>query len=251
MQPVADNVAAEPAHVPAIPPPRFFFAVSLAAFVFFVVWSWLTLGLELMKPIDDACVDYWQTWTREHRDFTLVMIFWTEMGGIAGMTILSLMGAIWQSAIKHRVLAVAWLAVALGGGFINGATKEIIQRERPIATRRDPVAHEENASYPSGHSMGSAIGYGMLGYALILPQRHRPRRVGVILLMIAIVLCVGFSRIYLRAHWFSDVVAGWTSGVCWLFFCLGWLERYRKQPSAQRIRRIVAKSCFSMANYKG
>jgi membrane-associated phospholipid phosphatase len=218
----------ESAHVPVIPPPRFFFAVSLAAFCFFLLWSWLVFGTDLIQPIDDACVEHWREWTKNHRDITLIMIFWTEMGGIAGMTILSIMGAIWQSAINHRVLAVAWLAIALGGGMINGTVKEIFARHRPPAEQRDPVAHEENASYPSGHSMGSAIGYGTLAYALVLPQRHRPRRAAAIALMIGIVLMVGFSRMFLRAHWFSDVIAGWTSGVCWLFFCLGWLERHRR-----------------------
>ena len=47
--------------------------------------------------------------------------------------------------------------------------------------------------------------------------------------MIAIVLAVGFSRVYLRAHWFSDVVGGWSLGIAWLFLCLGWLERRRRR----------------------
>ena len=46
-------------------------------------------------------------------------------------------------------------------------------------------------------------------------------------LMIVIVVAVAFSRTYLRAHWFSDVVGGMTLGVAWLFLCLGWLERMR------------------------
>jgi undecaprenyl-diphosphatase len=75
--------------------------------------------------------------------------------------------------------------------------------------------------------MGCAIGYGMLAYALILPQRRRPRRLAALILMTALVLAIGFSRIYLRAHWFSDVVGGWTIGIAWLFLCLGWLERRR------------------------
>src|SRR5437764_987362 len=73
--------------------------------------------------------------------------------------------------------------------------------------------------------------FGLLGYALILPQRRRPRRIVAINFMIAIILAIGFSRMYLRAHWFSDVVGGWSLGLAWLFLCLGWLERGRRRQS--------------------
>jgi membrane-associated phospholipid phosphatase len=227
-QPAAHS--AEPApHVPVIPRPRFFFGISLAAGLFFVFWSWLTLYLEATQPFDDGCVDYWHAWTHHHRDLTAMMFFCTDLGSVATMTVLALMGAIWQSAIKHRLLAAAWLGITLGGGFINMTAKDIFQRDRPAIAFREAAVREMNHSYPSGHSMASAVGYGMLGYALILPQRHRPRRVAAILLMLGLVLTVGFSRIYLRAHWFSDVIGGWSVGFCWLFFCIGWLERHRRK----------------------
>jgi undecaprenyl-diphosphatase len=215
-----------------IPPPRFFFGASAALLLFFLVWSWLVLQEEgMIAAFDDRCANFWRDWSRDHRGWAATMYFLTDLGSIAAMTLVAIMGSLWQSAIKHRVLAAAWLGVVIGGGLLNMATKDLFARARPDVAIRDTVIHETNNSYPSGHAMGSAIGYGMLGYALILPQRHRPRRVVAILLMIAIVLGVGFSRFYLRAHWVSDVIGGWTIGVAWLFFCLGWLERYRrKQP---------------------
>lgn len=223
--------APEQDHAALLPPPRFFFVVSMVAGVFFLVWTWLTVYARITQSIDDRCVEYWYEWTKENRDLTKLMIFWTDMGGIAANTLIAILGAIWQSALRNRTLAVAWLAIALGGGLINMTTKEFFDRPRPPIEKRDAVVHENNASYPSGHSMGSAIGYGMLGYALVLPQSRRPRRIATILLMIAVVLMVGFSRIFLRAHWFSDVVAGWSIGVCWLFFCAGWLESYRRKST--------------------
>ena len=149
----------------------------------------------------------------------------TDIGGIASMAMLAIMGAIWQTAIGHRTVALAWLAIMVGGAILNQGSKEIIGRRRP--PEPDRAVLERNASYPSGHSMTSAMAYGMLGYALILPQRRRPRRVAVLLLMAGLILAVGFSRMYLRAHWFSDVIGGWAMGLAWLFFCLGWLERRR------------------------
>ena len=70
----------------------------------------------------------------------------------------------------------------------------------------------------------------MLAYSLTLVERRRWLRYLTLAICAALVVAIGFSRIYLRAHWFSDVVAGWTVGLAWLFFCLGWLERRRRMP---------------------
>ena len=220
----------EPPHVPVMPPPRFFFGVSLVAAGFFVLWSWLVFKGDAIDAFDKQCAAHWDDWTGTHGRLSGLMIFLTDLGGVAAMALMAIMGAIWQTAIGHRALAFAWLAIVIGGGMLNAGTKSFFDRSRPPS--HDPVVHERNASYPSGHAMGSAIGYGLLGYALILPQRHRPRRIAAVLLMIGIVMAIGFSRIYLRAHWFSDVIAGWTIGLAWLFFCLGWLERWRRKPLA-------------------
>ena len=221
--------SAEAPHVPVIPLPRFFFTVSLFAAAFFAIWSWLALTSRNFHAFDEHWANFFNDWTKDNRGSTEIMIYMTDLGGVAAMTLLAVMGAIWQSAIKHRLLAAAWFGIVIGGGIINMTTKDTFTRDRPAVAIRDPVIHESNHSYPSGHAMGSAIGYGLLGYALILPQRHRPRRIAAITLMIVIVLAIGFSRIYLRAHWVTDVIAGWSIGVAWLFFCLGWLERHRRK----------------------
>jgi undecaprenyl-diphosphatase len=119
--------------------------------------------------------------------------------------------------------------ILIGCAFLNSSTKYAFNRDRPPEDLRHRAVLESNKSYPSGHAMASAVGYGLLAYALILPQRHRPRRIAALLLTGGMILAVGFSRIYLRAHWCSDVVAGWTLGWCWLFFCLGWLEVRRRK----------------------
>jgi len=229
-------VPADPAsHVPVIPPPRFFFITAAALAAFFILWSILVFNTAIIQAFDDACATHWHDWSHDHPNSWKGMVFFTDLGGIASMALLAVMGAIWQTAINHRVLAVAWLAIVVGGAILNMGSKDSFQRNRPPASLRERVVHETNHSYPSGHAMGSAIGYGMLGYALILPQRRRPRRVAALLLMAGLILMVGFSRIYLRAHWFSDVVAGWSIGLAWLFFCLGWLERRRLRLASSPI----------------
>ena len=228
-----DTPTAEAPYVPVMPPPRFFFGVALGSAIFFGFWTWFVHPWAKPNPeFDMDLAEYWLTFSAEHHRPLGFVIFLTDLGGIASMTLLAIMGTIWQTAIKQRTLAFAWLGIIIGGALINQCIKEGFGRPRPPESMRESVVHERNASYPSGHSMASTIGFGLLGYALVLPQRHRSRRIAAMTLMIVIVLAIGFSRIYLRAHWFSDVVGGWTAGIAWLFLCLGWLERYRRgQPA--------------------
>ena len=55
------------------------------------------------------------------------------------------------------------------------------------------------------------------------------------LFFVLLIAGIGFSRIYLRAHWFSDVIGGYAAGLCWLCFCLGWLELRRRGQNPNRI----------------
>ena len=217
----------EPPYVPVIPPPRFFFGVSLSAAIVFVTWTWLVFQGNVVPDFDLTCATFFHDYSNANQAPWRFMVFLTDLGGIAAATLLAVMGSIWQTAIRHRTLAVAWLVIVIGGAVLNQGFKEVLDRKRPDETLRDHAVLETNKSYPSGHSMGSAIGFGLLGYALILPQRRRPRRIVALLFMISIILAIGFSRMYLRAHWFSDVVGGIIFGTAWLFLCLGWLERQR------------------------
>src|SRR5688572_16880840 len=108
----------EPTAAPAVdaslmPSPRFFFAASAASGVFFLVWTWLTMYQGSTQPFDDRCVDFWSEWMKENRGLTAMMIFWTDMGGIAANTLIAFLGAIWQSAIGNRIIAVAWIGIAI------------------------------------------------------------------------------------------------------------------------------------------
>jgi undecaprenyl-diphosphatase len=124
-----------------------------------------------------------------------------------------------------------WLVVVLGGAGANQALKVFFDRDRP--PEPDRAVLERNKSYPSGHAMGSVIGYGMLCYVLVRQTRFSLRHVVLPVLFATLVGGIGLSRIYLRAHWFSDVIGGWAVGLCWVCFWLGCLEWTRKpEPQA-------------------
>jgi undecaprenyl-diphosphatase len=85
---------------------------------------------------------------------------------------------------------------------------------------RDPAVQERNASYPSGHAMGSTITYGALAYVGFVLFRKRAAKWTLAIVMALLVLTICWSRVYLRAHWCSDVIGGMAIGMAWLTFCI-------------------------------
>ena len=137
--------------------------------------------------------------------------------------------------VKRRREAL-FLAIALIGSVImNGLLKLVFQRPRPdLPWAKTPLDY----SFPSGHTMNSLVFYlalALIAWVIWGPRVGIPATVGAILLAVLI----GISRIYLGAHYFSDVVAGFIAGLAWLIivsagFDAGtWLGHWRSErPSA-------------------
>jgi undecaprenyl-diphosphatase len=110
--------------------------------------------------------------------------------------------------------------LACGGGLaLSSLLKYTIDRPRP-----ELVPHGNQiytSSFPSGHSMMSAVVYLTLA-ALVARVVEKKRLKGYTLGVAAMLtLLVGVSRIYLGVHWPSDVLAGWAAGAAWALGC--WL----------------------------
>src|SRR5438309_436083 len=111
------------------------------------------------------------------------------------------------------------------------ALKAGLDRPRPPPAWRDRAVLQNHPSYPRGHSTSSIIGYGMLVYALTHGTLRPSRRLFAVCFFASLVAAVGFSRIYLRAHWCSDVVGGFLLGLTWL--CLGLWRLELPRPDAK------------------
>jgi undecaprenyl-diphosphatase len=152
-------------------------------------------------------------WVEEMgRDFT-------ALGGVAVLTLVTIAVALflWMA---RRPRSVALLVVAVGGGeILSLVLKHGFARPRPDLVPHGSLVY--TSSFPSGHSMMSAVVYLTLGALLarVLPRRRM--KALVIACALGATALTGVSRVYLGVHWPTDVLAGWAMGASWAVAC--WL----------------------------
>lgn len=136
--------------------------------------------------------------------------------GTVGMPILALV-AIVVLALRRRSWTPPILVVAAGLGSLamTIAGKDIIDRHRPPLSAAIPP-FEHSPSFPSGHTLNATVIVGVVAYLILLRRRTAAGRVTTAVVAVLIPLVVGFTRVLLGAHWFTDVLAGWLLGAAWL-----------------------------------
>src|SRR2546429_823248 len=145
------------------------------------------------------------------------------LGSPVMLTILALAVALLLAARREWIVLAGWLAAFAGGGLLDVVLKLVIRRPRPPGAAA--FLQHFSWSFPSGHAMASLIGYGMLAYVLTLLRIHRrSAQIAVVLGAALLIIAIGFSRLYLGVHYFSDVVGGYAAGVLWLSACVSGLE---------------------------
>ncbi|MDQ0428676.1 undecaprenyl-diphosphatase [Planomicrobium stackebrandtii] len=160
-----------------------------------------------------------------------VMFIFTEMGSVWFLTLSSvIILAVLGFQMKDK-WGMLFFVIAVGGGsLLTLLLKHLYVRERPsINAEIDALGY----SFPSGHSMGSLVFYGFVMY-LVIRTRQRPwiQWVTVVVLSVLIIM-IGSSRVYLGAHFPSDVIAGYIAGAIWLLLsliALEWIQWHSRSP---------------------
>lgn len=213
----------------------FFLGASALFLALFAGWSFLVFAdsgvAEFDAQVSQRCRDFAEGQT----GIRGLMVVATFAGGVRANLLLALLGAMWMWRHHRPRFAIAWLVIALVGGLINMQLKDRFDRDRPPMEWRDQVADEMNASYPSGHSMGSVIGYGMLGFVLVQRAKTWPARLAIAAMLATWVATIGFSRVFLRAHWLSDVIGGWLIGLAYISACLSIYFYRPRTPMTQPV----------------
>jgi len=200
-------------------------AIGAAAFVgvvaIFVALAW---GVESRSLVVSADLRALQ-WMVSHRSEALTSL-------MLGVSTLHSPGAmsVWAACFGVVLLRRReryWfltLALAMGGGMLlNEGLKLLYRRARPVLV--DPLVMLHSFSFPSGHTAGATLFYGVLAAYLVYLTRRPWQRVAVTAAAVALVVLVGLSRVYLGAHYASDVLAAACSSTMWLNACLVGVHR--------------------------
>lgn len=145
---------------------------------------------------------------------TSVMLGITFLGSgffLGGATIVVISYLLWK---QQRRSAFVFSFLLFFGVLLNLLLKSIFQRARPDFL---PLVNEPTFSFPSGHSMNSMIFFAAISYFIFYRMNHT--RIGKLCIALSVVLIflIGISRIYLGAHYPTDVVAGYLAGLLWFF----------------------------------
>jgi membrane-associated phospholipid phosphatase len=147
---------------------------------------------------------------------TLFMVITQTAGVWIVVPLLMTAVTLWQQ--RKIELAVLFLLSFAGAAGLNALLKLLFARPRPQLF--PPLVTEHSFSFPSGHTMSAGAFYGLLAILLW----HNQRYIKAILAGFWILL-VGTSRIYLGAHYPSDVLASLTAGTIWLILVTSFYQK--------------------------
>ena len=210
-----------------------------SAVIFIGVWVFVALASALtagapMLPWDKAVTDTLRTHVTPQTLQLLAAL--THLADTRTLTVLCVIGTLVLLGRHQPALAFTWVLAIAGNGLLNQRLKLFFGRVRPLDPEGAVLA--QGLSFPSGHSSGAVVTYGMLAYLALrlLPKVwHLPA----LLLALVLMLAVGASRVLLGVHFPSDVLAGFASGSAWLALCVTSVELLRwcqaRRASAERL----------------
>lgn len=211
----------------------FFKKLSLSLLVMIVLFFLCLWGVFAMADMvfedknlsfDDRVFDAIRPWvTQAHTNIMLVITFLGSQNFLLPANILLILYYLFvrdnkQTAFQITTISVTSVAVMF-------SIKVLLQRQRPLVPL---ISKAHGYSFPSGHTFTSVTFYGMLAYIAYRNIKNVYLRWAVIISLTLFVMLVGFSRVYLRLHYASDVIAGFCLGLIWLILAKWVLVRTEK-----------------------
>lgn len=165
---------------------------------------------------------------------TWLMLFVAYAHSQMGIVALASLFGFYLHAHRERYWMVA-LALTIGGGLpLNVVLKHVFQRARPSFD--DPLLTLSTYSFPSGHTSGSTLLYGLIAAYLVCHTRSWWARIAIVFGAGAIVGLTGLSRMYLGVHYLSDILAAMSFSVAWLALCVTSVSSLRRHRTASLLR---------------
>jgi membrane-associated phospholipid phosphatase len=211
----------------------------LVLFILFLAVGYLcgVIVHELFGEQDDVLdkkVSEFLTINIENPQLTKLMKLITFFASLNFLLASYVLLVLWVWLIKRdNLLALDIAVIAIASSLLTTFFKNLFQRVRPLDPLIEPL---ENYSYPSGHASLGFIFFGLLGYLVWKLSIRNAYKYIIAGSLILFSLLIGFSRIYLRIHHTSDVIAGFCQGIAWLAISIWLLE---KAKSASKVYKPV------------
>ena len=177
------------------------------------------------KPIDMLIFD--KIKPRVNTINNKFMLFITFLGKHQFLIPANLILIFYFLLVKRQTwFSIRVITIAISSLVLMLLLKQLFQRKRPLSPL---LKAAKGLSFPSGHAIMAVTFYGLLIYILQHSITTDWLKWFVTILVIVLIVLIGFSRVYLRVHYASDVAAGFIIGLLWLLLSLAilkWLESY-------------------------
>lgn len=180
--------------------------------------GWLFLGIvedlvtrDTLLQVDVAVFHFFQTLRTSVAD--RVMLALTDMGSAGVLLPLTLLVLGWLVVRRCWHTAAYWITAVLFSPVLVTLLKLTLGRSRPLDLYHDAAIGQ--FSFPSGHATSSMVIYGFLAF-LLARRQTPPVRIGISAVAVTLIVLIGLSRLYLGAHWLSDVLGGFSLGLAWI-----------------------------------
>ena len=180
---------------------------AIFAIIFILLWLGTITGVT--DEIDNLI--YRNVESISNDFLTVVLIGITELGGVVGLFLILLITVIILCK-KNRVKEATAITLNLIISTVtNIILKSIFQRERPVTG--NVMIDEIGFSFPSGHTTNNVAFYFLAIYLICINVKNKRMRNIFCIILVIIPILIAFSRIYLRVHYPTDVIAGFCVGI--------------------------------------
>jgi membrane-associated phospholipid phosphatase len=191
------------------------FAAAIAILVFLI-----RKPMRKHKPIDMAIFDRLQPLVSPQK--SKIMLFITFLGKHQFLIPANLLLIFYFLFAAHQNwFSIRIITISLSSLVLMLLLKYLFQRKRPLSPL---LKAAKGLSFPSGHAIMAVTFYGLLLYILLHTIDIDWVRYLVTVLLVLLIVLIGYSRVYLRVHYASDVLAGFVIGLLWLWISLSVLN---------------------------
>jgi len=192
-------------------------AISYTLIIILTGFILLTLVVVLL-PTTFVDIDFSKE-VQEHQnpllDITMEAISWFGYTKGALITVLSTALLLLLARYKRAALFVV---LTLLSSLVSTAVKALVNRPRPSASLVRIVQKTTQQSFPSGHVLFYVVFFGFVTVLMYQLRRlNKTLRITVATISLFLIFSIPASRIYLGAHWFTDVTAGFLLGLLCLY----------------------------------